>query len=146
MKFWDSSALVPLLLREGTSDRAQAALSADTALAVWWGTPVECLAAVARAERDRRLDASGVSDALAALRLLRNGWSEIDATTRLRELAERLVRTHPLRAADALQLAAATVAAEGEARSLPFVTLDERLAVAADREGFPVVRFDRPAA
>jgi predicted nucleic acid-binding protein len=145
VKFWDSSALVPLILREATSDRAQAALAADTALAVWWGSPVECLAAVARAERDQRLDAAAMSDAAAALRLLRSGWSEIDATTRLREIAERLVRTHPLRAADAFQLAAATVAAEGETRLLPFVTLDERLAVAADREGFPVVRFDRPS-
>ena len=146
MKFWDSSALVPLLLREATSAPAQAALSADNGLAVWWGTSVECLAAIARAERDTRLDAAGTRDALAALRLLRSGWSEIDATTRLREIAERLARSHPLRAADALQLAAATVAAEGSPSALPFVTLDDRLAVAADREGFPVVRFDRSPA
>jgi predicted nucleic acid-binding protein len=45
---------------------------------------------------------------------------------------------HPLRAADALQLAAAVVAAEGIPASLSIVTLDERLAAAARREGFVV--------
>jgi predicted nucleic acid-binding protein len=70
----------------------------------------------------------------------------MDATDRLRDIAERLVRIHPLRAADALQLAAATVAAEGQPANLPIVTMDDRLTLAADREGFPVVRFDRPSA
>ncbi len=121
-------------------------LTGDNGLIVWWGTPVECTSAIARAERDARIDAEGTSDALAALRLLRSGWSEIDATARLRDIAERLARVHPLRAADALQLAAATVAAEGQPGSLPFVSLDDRLTVAADREGFPIIRFDRPAA
>ena len=125
---------------------ARDALTEDHGLIVWWGTPVECVSAIARAERDVRIDAAGTSDALAALRLLRSGWSEIDATARLRDVAERLARVHPLRAADALQLAAATVAAEGQPASLPFVTLDDRLTVAADREGFPVVRFDRSPA
>jgi predicted nucleic acid-binding protein len=54
-------------------------------------------------------------------------------------MATRLLRVHPLRAADALQLAAAIIAAEDDPRSLPFVTLDDRLALAAEREGFPVV-------
>jgi len=146
VRFWDSSALVPLLLREATSGAAHGALTADKGVTVWWGTSLECQSAIARAERDARIDADGTSDALAALRLLRSGWSEIDATTRVREIAERLTRSHPLRAADALQLAAATVAAEGRPASLSFVTLDDRLTVAADREGFPVVRFDRPTA
>ena len=121
-------------------------LAGDNGLIVWWGTPVECASAIVRAERDARIDADGTSDALAALRLLRSGWSEIDATARLRDIAERLTRVHPLRTADALQLAAATVAAEGQPGSLPFVTLNDRLTVAADREGFRVIRFDRPAA
>lgn len=40
---------------------------------------------------------------------------------------------------DALQLAAAIVAAEHEPASLPFVSLDERLNDAAAREGFQVL-------
>ena len=58
---------------------------------------------------------------------------------RVGQAAQRLLRVHPLRAADALQLAAAVVAADGEPGSMPFVTLDDRLALAAQREGFPVV-------
>jgi hypothetical protein len=48
----------------------------------------------------------------------------------------RLLRVHPLRAADSLQLAAAVVASEGDPGELPFVCLDEKLAQAASREGF----------
>lgn len=143
MRFWDTSALVPLVLHESTSASARQALAADAEIVVWWATPIECTSAIARAEREARIDDAGMTDALAGLRLLRSGWSEMDATVRLRETAERLVRVHPIRAADAMQLAAAASAAEGSPSGLPFVTLDDRLAVAADREGFPVVRFDR---
>lgn len=106
---------------------------------MWWSTPVDCLSAIARAERDGRIRPEVVSDAIAALRLLRSGWSEVDATSRLRDIAERLVRTHPLRGADACQLAAAIVAAEGAPATMPFVTLDARLADAAAREGFDII-------
>jgi hypothetical protein len=46
------------------------------------------------------------------------------------------LRVHPLRAADALQLAAAYIAAERRPSSLELVILDDRLAAAARREGF----------
>ena len=46
---------------------------------------------------------------------------------------------HPLRAADALQLAAAFVAAERGPSSLQVVTLDERLADAMRKEGFVLI-------
>ena len=45
----------------------------------------------------------------------------------------------PLRAADALQLAAAFAAAERRPASLEIVTLDDRLANAARKEGFAVL-------
>jgi len=45
-----------------------------------------------------------------------------------------------LHAADALQLAAAVAAADDSAAQLPFVTLDTRLALAAQREGFEVIQ------
>lgn len=146
MRFWDTSALVPLFLSETTSPAAVGALTVDREIVVWWATPIECLSAIARAERDGRIVPSAVPDAVAALGLLRTAWLEMDATSRLRDIAERLVRTHALRAADAQQLAAATIASEDRPAGLPFVTLDERLAMAAEREGFPVFRFDRPSA
>ena len=146
MRFWDTSALVPLVLEEPSSPIARQAFADDSEIIVWWAASVECISAIARAERDARIDRAGTTDALAGLRLLQSGWLQMDATTRLREIAERLARVHPLRAADALQLAAATVASEGQPDGLPFVTRDDRLALAADREGFRVVRFDRSAA
>ena len=59
----------------------------------------------------------------------------------IREAAVRFVRVHPLRAADALQLAAAFVVAERRPSSLEVITLDERLAAAARKEGFALVEL-----
>ena len=57
----------------------------------------------------------------------------------VRRHAERLVETHPLRAADALQVGAALVAAHDDPAALEFVTLDQQQAQAAEREGFHVL-------
>jgi hypothetical protein len=65
-------------------------------------------------------------------------WTEVTAVEQVRRRAERIVESYPLRAADALQIGAALVAAEDDPPTLEFVTLDERLAEAAAREGFPV--------
>ena len=69
-------------------------------------------------------------------------WQEVEAGDLVRETAIRLLRVHPLRAADSLQLAAAFVAAEGRPSTLEFVTLDDRLALAAQREGFVVIGLE----
>jgi uncharacterized protein len=106
---------------------------------VWWGSQVECVSALARLEQDGALDADGVESALARLKPFVASWHEMDASDALRATAVRVLRVHPLRAADALQLAAALEACERQPASLAFVTLDERLAVAARREGFPVL-------
>jgi len=105
---------------------------------VWWGSQVECVSALARLEREGVLDELTVSLALGRLRQLASTWQEIDASDALREAAVRFVRVHPLRTADALQLAAAYLASERRPSSLEFVTLDERLAIAARKEGFAV--------
>jgi len=81
---------------------------------------------------------SGVTGALERLDLLAEGWNEVQPVVAVRSAARRLLWVHPLRAADAHQLAAAVVAAEAQPASLEIVTLDERLAVAARREGFTV--------
>lgn len=143
MRFWDASALVPLLLAEPTSTAARHGLARDPGVIVWWGTRVECSAALARSERDARIAPDDARRAVIDLERLHHDWTEIDPTDGLRQVAERLLRTHPLRSADALQLAAAIVAAEGSPARLPFVTLDERLATAAGQEGFVVLRLDR---
>jgi predicted nucleic acid-binding protein len=139
MKFWDSSALLPLIVSEPTTSSARASLAADPVMIVWWGTRIECASALARLERDGGLDAVGASRAFDNLSTLADAWHEIDASDMLRECAVRLLRVHPLRAADSVQLAAAVVAAEMRPTALEFVTADRRLADAARKEGFAVV-------
>ncbi len=108
-------------------------------MTAWWATRVECTGAVARRERSGAMVTEEARYALVELAELAAGWNEIPPGARLRDIASRLVRTHDLRAADAFQLAAALVAAEESAETLDLVTLDDRFALAASREGFRVL-------
>lgn len=138
MRFWDSSAVVPLVLVEPGRDDLLGLLERDPVILVWWGTRVECTAALARREREGALAVVEAGVALERLRVLAGRWQEILPADAIRTTAERLLRVHPLRAGDSLQLAAAIVAAEHEPAALEFVSLDARLNEAASREGFPV--------
>ncbi|MGB8932158.1 MAG: PIN domain-containing protein [Anaeromyxobacteraceae bacterium] len=139
MRFWDASALVPLLADEAASAPMRDRLEEDAEILVWWATPVECSSALARRLRERRLDRREATRGEERLRRLARDWTEVVPGEAVRIQAQRLLRVHPLRAADALQLAAAIVAAEHEPAALDFVTLDEWLAEAAEREGFRVI-------
>jgi len=135
VRFWDTSALVPLLAEEALTRTMSDHLRTDPEMVVWWATRVECASALARLERA----GLAVAEPLSRLGMLAEAWHEVEATEQVRRVAERILRVHALRAADALQLAAATVAAEHDPRTLGLVTLDAKLADAASREGFPVV-------
>ncbi len=110
-------------------------LETDSQVVVWWGTSVECISALSRLERERLLTAEHFGMAQQRLRALAELWSEVQPQVAIRTLAERLLRIHPLRAADALQLAAALVVAGDDRSSAEFVCLDRRLSDAALREG-----------
>jgi predicted nucleic acid-binding protein len=138
VKFWDSSAVVPLLVGETSTEAMQAIAAEDPAMLVWWATEVECLSAIARLERDEDLDGDATEAAVARLDALAESWNEVLPGDNARRTARRLLRVHRLRAGDALQLAAAVVAAEGQPPSLEVVTLHDRLVQAARREGFRV--------
>lgn len=140
MKFWDASAIVPLLVAEPPTGALLDMLARDPLMLVWWGTAVECTSAVARREREGALSARDAAGALDRLRSIATGWQEVLPTDAVCATAQRLLRVHPLRAADALQLAAAILGAEHEPASLELVCLDDRLAEAAHREGFAVIR------
>ena len=139
MKYWDASAIVPLLLTEPATKAVQTLAEKDPTMIVWWATEVECAFAIARLERDDALDDAAATQAFHRLRQLAQTWHEIDPSDPVREAAVRFLRVHPLRAADALQLAAAFIAAERRPSSLEIVTLDERLAAAARKEGFVLI-------
>ncbi|MGD1051581.1 MAG: PIN domain-containing protein [Solirubrobacteraceae bacterium] len=138
MSFWDSSAILPLIVAEPSTESLQAIAREDPAMCVWWGSEIECVSALARLEREDALAEAEMMTALERLDSLAQAWNEVQPVVAVRVAARRLLRVHPLRAADALQLAAAVVAAEGAPASLALVTLDERLASAARREGFAV--------
>jgi len=137
VRFWDSSAIVPLLLRQPRTSDVVAVLDEDDELVVWWGSVVECVSAVARLRREGVLDVGAESTVLALLRDLSGSCYEIRPSEELRSTAVRLLRTHRLRTADALQLAAA-LAWSGTPQGEVFVTLDDRLGTAAQLEGFTV--------
>jgi uncharacterized protein len=143
LRFWDSSAIIPLVVIEASTDAMRAIAERDPVMCVWWASEVGCVSALARLEREGALGETAVSGALARLDLLAESWNEVQPVGVVRGTARRLLRVHKLRAADALQLAAAVVAAEGQPASLEIVTLDERLAAAARREGFTVDAIDR---
>jgi hypothetical protein len=139
MKFWDASAIIPLLADEPSRARLLDLIEADPEILAWWGTPVEIASALARREREMQLNSDEVEAALAAARRLAEQWHEIVPSAAIRRTAERLLRVHPIRAADGLQLAAALIAADHDPTTLAMVCLDARLATAARREGFTVL-------
>lgn len=141
MRFWDASAIVPLIVNEFRSPAVRSLYQNDAGLEVWWGSSVECVSALTRRNRQGQL-AGGLEAAIERLAILSLAWHEIPPGDRVRDTAQMLLRVHDLRAADAFQLAAALQVAEGQAATLDFVCLDSRLSAAAIREGFTVVGTD----
>jgi len=137
--FWDTSAIIPVLLPEPRSAALTEALASDREVTLWWGTPVECLSAVYRRHRDSPVPAPLLTEALSRLRALVEDADTVSPTDEVRRRAGRLVAAHPLRAADALQLGAALVWCEEQSHGEVFVCLDDRLREAARREGFSLL-------
>ena len=139
MRFWDSSALVPLVCRETASPRCRAWLRADPVMLVWALAATEVCSALARKRRSGDLPAALHNAAKRRLAILEGTWNEITHYDAVRTRARRLLEAHPLSAADALHLAAALVAVEERPGGFGFVTFDAHLAEAAEREGFEVL-------
>jgi hypothetical protein len=136
--------VVPLLAKEAATATATSILEEDQEIVVWWGTRIECVSALARYARDHGVRSAELARAHDRLAGLGKHWWEVSPTEVLRNTAERIVRTHPLGATDALQLAAAVVVSDGQPTSLPFVSFDLRQRDAALREGFPVLPDQMP--
>jgi predicted nucleic acid-binding protein len=138
VRFWDTSAVVPLLIREEHSPRVADWLHADDVMVLWTLTPVEVVSALRRLLREGGLreDAAHLAE-LRLNELIERSHVVIDIDA-VKSLATRLLRLHALRAADALQLGAALHWTEGHPQGRTLLTFDERLAQAAVREGFLV--------
>lgn len=138
MRFWDASALVPLLTEQLQSAAMVAVSRQDRAMGVWWGTEVECASALARMERSGAAW-EGNDGPWSRLARMARDWKVVQAAPEVSAAAVRLLRVHPLRAGGALQLAAALLLAEHQPNTLPFAALDARLRLAAEKEGFPLL-------
>jgi len=133
--FWDTSALVPLCVRQGTTPKATALYENFEAI-VWWATSVEIASALARLVRMGQLNASDRAKAGKIAAALANDWSVIQPSGAVRAKATELVDRYDLRAADALQLAAALAWCEDIPQGRVFLTADQNLREAALLSGF----------
>jgi uncharacterized protein len=139
VKFWDSSAIIPLCFKEPASKSVKDIIDADPDIIVWWATRVECISALARRPREGEIGTSTEAHVKKILVALSSEWSEEQPSEVVRQRAERLLMLHRLRAADAFRLASAIVWAQESPSGLDIVCLDLNLRDAASREGFTVL-------
>ncbi len=139
MKFWDSSAIIPICLKEQLSETVKRLIKTDEDIVVWWATRVECLSAMSRWRREGVLNIDAELKARTILVALSTEWSEVQPSELVRQRAERLLAIHSLRSADAFQLAAALIWAEENPQGHQMVCLDQNLREAAHKEGFTVL-------
>jgi predicted nucleic acid-binding protein len=139
MKFWDSSAILPLCVKESHTDKMLEISKDDPNFAVWWGTSIECCSSLARLRRECLITEAQEDMLRGILEKMQEYWTEIEPTDEVRSHARRLLLRHPLRVADSMQLAAALVWADGNPEQQGFVCLDQRLRDAARSEGFMLI-------
>jgi predicted nucleic acid-binding protein len=139
MKFWDTSALLPLCLKEPQTEKVQDLVRQDGDLVAWWGALIEGYSALARLRGEQVLTGEEELQSRQVFLRLSSQWTEVRPSNLVRDQASRVLLLHPLRAADALQLAAALVWAGSQIPSLEFVCLDQRLREAAARVVFQFI-------
>ena len=130
---------MPLLVNEAQSTIMRTVHNSDSDVVTWWGTRTECISALKRQIREGALSPNDEANARIVLNQLSASWAEMQPTDRVRTLAERFIDTHPLKAADAMQLAAAFRWAAERPDGHEFVCLDRTLRRAARAEGFTVL-------
>jgi predicted nucleic acid-binding protein len=144
LRFWDSSALLALAVREpgsGDSGKIEPLLQRDPDVAFWWGAPLECGEALLAAQRRERISPTDLQKARDVIDHLRARAFEIQPTEELRARALRILSVHPLGAAAALELAAALIWCRERTHGAAFVSLHSPLRLAAAMEGFRVLPY-----
>lgn len=138
MKFWDSSAIVPLVVNEEETDYCLKTLSHDQEMLIWCLSRLEVMSALCRQVRDKTFSDTEFQKAKTRMNDLIERAYEVKAIEKVKQRALRLLEVHPLRAADACQLASALVASQEDPGRLTIVCFDQRLMKAAIKEGFVV--------
>ena len=138
MKFWDSSAIVPLVVNEEETDYCLKTLSHDQEMLIWCLSRLEVMSALCRQVRDKTFSDTEFQKAKTRMNDLIERAYEVKAIEKVKQRALRLLEVHPLRAADACQLASALVASQEDPGRLTIVCFDQRLKKAAIKEGFVI--------
>lgn len=133
--YFDTSALIPLIVEEHASDTCsrlwnEAARTISSRLIY-----PEARAALAQAERMRRLSAPELVAAVKELDLLALEIDYLEITANVTESAGALAQAQPLRGYDAVHLASAALATDDE---LVLVSGDRNLGAAARSIGIAV--------
>ena len=136
MRFWDTSALVPVMISEAQTAGMRALLHADNDILTADIAVIEVASAIWRRRHDGEWSAATLGGAESNFAELTRHWRTIPSSEETTEAALDLLSRHRLRTLDAIQLATA-IAFSGRDRTLPIVTLDNRLTSAARAEGFP---------
>jgi predicted nucleic acid-binding protein len=135
LAFWDSSALIPLCVQQLQTQRSEI-LFANYGVTVWWSTQVEIISGLTRLLRMKEIDGSEFIEGKQVAQAMALTWVAINPSTNIEREARKLLEIYPLRAADALQLAAALEWCESKPKGKVFLSLDQRLSEAARLAGF----------
>lgn len=138
MRFWDTSALIPLILEEDSSARMRTIFDADPHVLTSAFTPLEVASAVWRRRHADEISVEAHQAADVLFADLSTTWTELPVSQGAIEGAISVMSRHQLRAGDALLLGSAILAA-GSSTKLVFVTLDDQQRAAALAEGFSVL-------
>ncbi len=139
MRFWDASAVVPLIIEEANTALVRTWLDEDVDVALWGLTRMEVVSAIERRAREGRLTASQRIAGLQRMATFADAAHEVTDLLAVRTKGVPLLARHAIRAADAAQLGAALAIAEADPGTLTMVVLDRRMAEAAAREGLAVL-------
>lgn len=133
--FWDSSALIPLCVEQLQTQRSEA-LFANYGVIVWWATHVEIISGLTRLLRMKEIKGIEFIEGKHVAQAMELTWVAINPSANIEREARKLLELYPLRAADALQLAAALEWCEGKPKGRAFLSFDQRLNEAAELAGF----------
>ncbi len=128
-------------MRAPSSDRIEPLLERDPEVALWWGAPIECASVLMHARRQERISLADFQKSQALIDHLRARAVEVQPTEAARARALRILSVHALRAAGALELAAALIWCQERTHGVSFVSVDEPLRLAAALEGFRVLPY-----
>lgn len=140
MRYWDTSALLPLLLKQRCSENIREIIKEDKAISTSWISKVELSSAICRLEREGHISEIELDSLLRRVDMLIQSCCIVHPSEKLSDRAMRALRSHSIKSLDAIQLASALIVSKDVTNNFEFITLDKQLGNIARKEGFIVRR------